>query len=271
MSTLEKRTIDGKTTYFDRGSGRPVVLLHGFPLSKAMWQPQIETLDQWARVLVPDLPGFGGSGGFEGPPSMDAMADRVLRFLDSLKITEPVVLGGISMGGYVTMAFARRYPQRLCGLVLVDTKADPDDEAGKANRDRMIELVAQSGSKVVIEQMLPKLVGADTLARNPRVADELHSIGSEQSASGVADALRAMRDRPDSTPGLAAVQVPTLIVVGEQDALIPPARSEELRRAIRGAKLVTISAAGHMPNMEQPEAFNAELRSFLEELGSTAL
>src|SRR5262245_23324312 len=122
----ERRTSDGTTAYLESGSGRPLVLLHGFPLSKAMWGPQVLWLADAARVLAPDLPGFGGSRGFDGPPSVEAMADRVAEFLDALQIREPVVLGGLSMGGYVALAFARRHAARLRGLLLADTKADPD-------------------------------------------------------------------------------------------------------------------------------------------------
>ncbi len=263
----ERRTPDGKTAYLEAGTGRPLVLVHGFPLSKAMWRPQLDALAGSARVLAVDLPGFGGSRGFDGPPSVEAMADRVAEFLDALQIREPAVLGGLSMGGYVTLAFARRHAARLRGLVLADTKADADDDTGKANRDKMIALVNESGPRVVIEQMLPKLLGADTVARRPAVAEEVRAIGAAQPAAAIADALRAMRDRPDATPGLSAVSVPTLVVVGEQDALTPPMKAEELGRAIRGAKVQVIPGAGHMANLEDPEAFNAAVRAFLGRLG----
>jgi 3-oxoadipate enol-lactonase len=262
--TTELRTPDGKTTYIQSGTGRPLVLLHGFPLSKAMWRPQIEPLASVARVLVPDLPGFGGSKAFDGTPSVDAMADRVAEFLDALQIREPIILGGLSMGGYVTLAFARRHAARLRALILADTKADADDEAGKASRDKTILLARESGSAAVIDQMMPKVIGAATAARGPEIADEVRAIAAVQSPEAVVDALRAVRDRPDSTPQLAAIVVPTLIVVGEQDTLTPPAKSEELRRRIRGAQLVVVPGAGHVANLENPEAFNAAVRTFLE-------
>jgi pimeloyl-ACP methyl ester carboxylesterase len=191
------------------------------------------------------------------------MADRVAAFLDALQIREPAVLAGLSMGGYVTLAFARRHAARLRGLVLADTKADPDDDTGKANRDKMIALVSESGPRAVVDQMLPKFLGPDTVARRPAVADEVRSICEAQRAAAIADALRAMRDRPDATPGLSAVSVPTLVVVGEQDAITPPAKAEELGRAIRGAKVEVIPGAGHLSNLENPEAFNAAVQEFL--------
>jgi 3-oxoadipate enol-lactonase len=263
----EQRTPDGNTTYLEKGTGRPLVLLHGFPLSKAMWRPQIDALAAIARVLVPDLPGFGGSRAFEATPSIEAMADRVAAFLDSLQIREPAVVGGLSMGGYVTLAFARRHAPRLRGLILADTKADPDDAAGKAGRDKMMALATESGARAVVDQMMPKLVGADTAARRPEVVDEIRAIGSAQSSAAIIDALRALRERPDATAGLAAIAVPTLVIAGEQDLLTPPAKSEEMSRAIRGAQLVVLPGAGHMANLEQTDAFSAAVRTFLQENG----
>jgi 3-oxoadipate enol-lactonase len=260
----EQLTPDGKTAYIEAGHGRPLVLLHGFPLSKAMWLPQRGGLATLTRVLAPDLPGFGGSRGFEGTPSIDAMADRVVEFIDALRIREPVILCGLSMGGYVALGVSRRHSDRLRGLILADTKADPDDEAGKANRDRTIALAKASGSSAVIDQMMPKLVGSETAERRPEVASELRSIAAAQSSAAVIAALQAMRDRPDANPGLANIAVPTLVLVGEQDTLIPPAKGAELARAISGSELVTIPGAGHIANMERPEAFNAAIRAFLE-------
>jgi pimeloyl-ACP methyl ester carboxylesterase len=262
----EQRTPDGITTYAEAGRGKPLILLHGFPLSKAMWRPQLEPLSAHARVFAVDLPGFGGSRGFEGAPSVEAMADRVAEFLDALQIREPVVVGGLSMGGYVTLAFARQHAKRLCGLILADTKADPDDEAGKAGRDKMIALANESGARAVIDQMMPKFVGADTMAKRPSVVDEIRSIAVYQSVVAISDALRALRDRPDSTPGLASISVPTLVLVGEQDALTPPAKSEDLRRGIPGAEMIVIPGAGHGSNLEQPEAFNAAVSKFIQGL-----
>jgi 3-oxoadipate enol-lactonase len=259
----ERTTPDGKTAYLEAGAGTPLVLLHGFPLSKAMWQPQVGALATAARVLAPDLPGFGGSRGFDGPPTVEAMADRVAEFLDAVGIREPAVIGGLSMGGYVTLAFARRHAKRLRGLILADTKADPDDETGKANRDKAIALAGEAGPGAVIDQMMPKFVSAETMTRRPEIVSRIRSIALEQKSAGLMDALRAMRDRPDSTPGLRAIAVPTLVMVGAQDALTPPAKSEEMAKAIPDAKLAVIPGAGHASNLEAPEAFNAVVLEYL--------
>jgi 3-oxoadipate enol-lactonase len=261
----ERRTSSG-TTYVESGSGQPLVLLHGFPLSRAMWQPQIDGLREVARVIALDLPGFGGSAPLPEPPTVDAMADRVVEFLDDLAIREPIVLCGLSMGGYVSLAVARRHASRLRGLILADTKADPDDAAGKAGRDKMIALAKESGPRAVIDQMLPKLLGADTAVRRPALADDLRAIALAQPTTGIMAALQAMRDRPDSTSGLAKVTVPTLVLVGEQDILIPPAKSRDMSRALPNSRVVVISGAGHMANLEQPDAFNTAVKDYLHGL-----
>ena len=197
---------------------------------------------------------------------MDAMADRVAQFLDALNITEPVVVGGLSMGGYVSLAFARRHPRRLRGLILADTKADPDDATGKANRDKAMALAGESGSRAVIEQMLPNVVGRDTAATRPEVAEGIRTIGSAQTPAAVIAALKAVRDRPDARPGLGAIGVPTLVIVGDQDTLTPPAKSEEIARGVPGAKLVIIPGVGHVANLEAADKFNSAVLDFLASL-----
>jgi pimeloyl-ACP methyl ester carboxylesterase len=258
-------TTDGIIGFDDVGQGPAVVLLHGFPLCRLMWRKQAEDLhDRW-RIIAPDLRGFGDSRGFDGTPSVDQMADDVAHLLDDLKVDRAVV-GGLSMGGYVSLAFARRHASRLRGLVLADTKAEPDDEAARANRDRLIAFAATSTGVAVLEQMLPKLVSTETMANRPEVLDELRALAGAQVARGLVAALQALRDRPDARPGLAAIAVPTLVVVGRDDTLTPPAQSEALAAAIRDARLVVIDRAGHMSNLEQPTRFTAAVRAFLQEL-----
>jgi len=251
-------------SFGDLGGGPAVVLLHAFPLARSMWRPQAEALQGEYRVIAPDLRGFGGSRGFADAPSVETMADDVAALLDELKVTGPVVLGGLSMGGYVALAFACRHPARLRGLVLADTKADPDDAEGRANRDRLIAFAQNNTARAVIDQMLPKLLGAETTARRPEVAEEVRAIASRQTAAGIVGALKALRDRPDANPGLGAIAAPTLVLVGRDDMLTPPAKSEEMASRIPNARLVVIDGAGHLSNLEQPAAFNAALRSFLQ-------
>jgi pimeloyl-ACP methyl ester carboxylesterase len=251
-------------SFDDVGDGPAVVLLHAFPLARAMWRPQVTALQGDYRVIAPDLRGFGGSRAFTAAPSVETMADDVAALLEELKVPGPVVLGGLSMGGYVALAFARRHPARLRGLVLADTKADPDDDAGRANRDRLIAFAGNNPARAVIDQMLPKLLGPDTAARRPEVVEEVRAVASHQAPAGIVGALKALRDRPDANPGLGDIAVPTLVIVGRDDTLTPPAKSEEMAARIRDARLVVLDGAGHLANLEQPDNFNAALRSFLQ-------
>jgi pimeloyl-ACP methyl ester carboxylesterase len=251
-------------SYDDIGSGLPVVLLHAFPLARAMWRPQIQALQSRYRIIAPDLPGFGDSGAFTGAPSVDTMADAVAALLDALAVSEPIVLGGLSMGGYVALAFARRHARRLRGLILADTRAEADSAEARANRDRTIAFARQHTAADVIEQMLPKLLGDTTRAQRPQVADELRRIAAAQPIDGILAALQALRDRPDATAGLAGIGVPTFVLVGSEDTLTPPAVAQTLAAGIRGASLVTIAEAGHLSNLERPERFNGAIGEFLQ-------
>jgi 3-oxoadipate enol-lactonase len=253
-------------SYDESGKGPPVVLLHAFPLSRSMWAPQREALQDAYHVIAADLRGFGGSKAFDDPPSLDQVADDVAGLLDELKISERIVLGGLSMGGYAALAFARRHAGRLRGLILADTKAEADDAEGKANRERSIAFAAQNTARAVLDQMMPKLLAPETMTAHPELIDLLRHIATDQTPAAIIGALRAMRDRPDSSPSLSAITVPTLVVVGEKDTLTPPALAESLAARIRGAKLVRIAGAGHLSNMEKPELFNTAVRSFLEGL-----
>lgn len=253
----------GWVEYDTIGQGNLVVLLHAFPLSRAMWRPQVEALQGECRLLVPDLRGFGGTSPFAGAPSVEAMADDVATLLDALALREPVVLGGLSMGGYVALAFARRHPTRLRALILADTRAEPDTPEGKANRDQAIAFAQAHTATEFIDPMLPKLLGEETRRLRPEVGEEVRRIAAAQSPAAIVAALQALRDRPDARPGLGAIRVPALVVVGSDDTLTPLAVAQALANGIPGAHLVTIAAAGHLSNLEQPAAFNDTVRSFL--------
>lgn len=249
--------------YEDNGQGRPVVLLHAFPLSHAMWRRQVEALSAEYRVIAPDLRGFGGTSAFEGTPSVEQMADDVAALLDALDTAEPIALGGLSMGGYVALAFARRYPARLRALVLADTRAEPDTTEAQVKRDENIQLVATHGVLPMVEQMLPKLVATKTQERKPAVIEEITAIGGAQTPDGIMDALRALRERPDARSGLGAIQVPTMVIVGSDDILTPPEVAQTLQSGIAGAQFTLIQDAGHLSNLEQPTAFNEAVLNFL--------
>jgi pimeloyl-ACP methyl ester carboxylesterase len=170
------------------------------------------------------------------------------------------------MGGYVALAFARKYGQRLRGLILADTRAEADNAEGKANREKMIAFAESHTPGDVLEQMLGKLVNAETLSRRPEVLQEIRAIAAAQSTSSIVEALQAMRDRPDASPFLATINVPALVIVGKDDALTPPGMAQSLAAGIKGARLEVIPGAGHLSNLEQPELFNRAVDSFLKTL-----
>ncbi|MBX9583939.1 MAG: alpha/beta hydrolase [Gemmataceae bacterium] len=241
-----------------------LVLIHGFPLDRDMWRPQVAALSGAARVVAVDLPGFGGSE--PKPFTMDSAADHVAARLDAEGAPGRVVVGGLSMGGYVAMAFARRHPGRLAGLILADTRAAPDDDAGKKGRDEMIALARETGTAGVVEKMLPMLLAEATRAGRPEVVEEVRRIARRQPPEAVVAALEALRDRPDAAPGLGGVSVPTLVLVGEHDPLTPLTMAEAIGARVYGSEVVTIPGAGHLSNLENPDAFNAAVLAFLAEV-----
>lgn len=255
--------------YTDSATGPTLVLLHAFPLDREMWTPQLPALTKQNRVVTVDLPGLGHSPAGDEPFTIDAAADAVAALLPSLGISERIVVGGLSMGGYVAMAFARRHADQLTGLILADTKSEPDDEAAKQNREKLIALAKAKGAAGVIEQMLPKMLSDDTWANRPDVVETVRAIAARQPTVGVVNAIAALRDRPDATPGLDNVVVPTLILVGEHDAITPPLAAVAMGARVWGSEVVTIPGAGHLSNLENPAAFNAAVLEFLAKVGPT--
>ncbi|MCW2726308.1 MAG: hydrolase, alpha/beta fold family [Frankiales bacterium] len=251
--------------YREMGTGTPLVLLHAFPLSSAMWLSQREGLSGLCRVITPDLRGFGGSPLGEDEPSLDASADDVAALLDKLDL-DRVVLGGLSMGGYVAMAFLRRHPDRVSALVLADTKAGADPEPVKANRERIAAAVVEDGSTVLAADVLPTLTGRTTAASRPMAAGRVRALVQAAPAPAVAWAQRAMAARPDSFDTLRAFDRPSLVVVGDEDELSSPADAQAMVEALPDARLAVIREAGHLTAVETPEAFTAEVAGFLVEL-----
>jgi pimeloyl-ACP methyl ester carboxylesterase len=252
--------------YREAGTGRPLVLLHAFPLSSAMWLEQRNGLSSACRVITPDQRGFGGSPLGTDPPSLDAAADDIAALLDRLDL-ERVVLGGLSMGGYVAMAFLRRYADRVAALLLADTKAGADPEPARANRERIAAAVeADEGSTVLVDDVLPSLLGRTTAHSRPLVAGRVRGLVQAAPATAVAWAQRAMAARPDSFDVLAAFEGPALVVVGDEDVLSPTADAEAMAAALPHGRLVVVPEAGHLTAVETPEAFNAEVAGFISSL-----
>jgi 3-oxoadipate enol-lactonase len=262
-------TIQGVTThYLEKGEPHAsvIVLLHGFPLSSMMWAAQIDALAERWRVVAPDFRGFGQSGG-DGPASIEQLADDAHQLARSLKVPGGrFVLAGLSMGGYVAIAYARKYPQTLRGLILLDTKAEPDDAEGKANRDRMISIVNEKGVKPIADAMLGKLIPEEAARNRPQLVRQLRQMMESTPPQAIAGALAAMRDRPDQTAALGSIAVPTLIVVGDQDAVTPPEVARQMQQKIPGSRLKLITASGHMSPMEQPAQVNAAMEQFLKDM-----
>ena len=247
----------------EAGEGTALVLLHGFPLNSAQWEPQFANLPPGWRVIAPDLRGFGASsGGGDGPYTMDVFAADVAALLDSLEV-ERAVLCGVSMGGYVAFAFLRAFRARVLGLVLSDTRAGADSEQARAGRHALAEKVGEDGAAAVREAMLPKLVSAATHRERPQVAAQVAAMVDVAPVDSLRRTLHGMAARPDSEPLLRTIEVPTLIVVGEDDEITPPGDAQLLARGIRGARLELIRDAGHLPNLEQPARFDRALHGFL--------
>lgn len=259
-------TVDGVDLYTrSAGEGLPVVLLHAFPLSSAMWLAQREGLATTCKVITPDLRGFGGSVLGEDEPSLDVMADDVVRLMDREGIERGVV-GGLSMGGYVTMALCRRHPDRVLGVILADTKAGADPEAARSNRERIAATVLDSGTSVLLEEVLPGLLGQTTVRRRAMVFGRVRGLVQAAPPGAVAWAQRAMAGRLDSFDTLRALKVPVLVIVGEEDETSPLADAEAMTRAVPDGRLAVIEKAGHLSAVEQPEAFNRAVAGFIDEL-----
>lgn len=259
----------GRLRYHDvppSGTGRgagTLLLVHGFPLNTDMWQPQLEMAARGWRVIVPELRGFGS--GADDPPttSIDDYAGDTIDLLDKLHIKDAVVCG-LSMGGYITFAMYRHAATYFRGMVLADTRSQGDTPESAAGRKSMQQLVREKGQSAIADALLPKLVCDATRSSRPAVVENLRRQITGNPVEGIAGALQALMTRPDSTPMLPTIRIPTLIVVGDQDAITPPPLSEQMQRDIAGSELVVVQGAGHMSNMEQPTAFNEALGRFLD-------
>ncbi len=256
-------TVDGVPLHYrDVGQGLPVLLLHAFPLNGAAFDKQVAALSGRYRFILPDHRGFGASKLGTGPTEMSRIAQDALALLDALKV-ESAVVGGVSMGGYAAMALLREDAGRVRGLVLVDTQAAADDEAGKARREASAQEALAKGVEPVVQALLPKLVAAGP---DSPVGREVAALMRQARPEGIAAAQRGMALRADGKDILARYAGPALVVVGEKDPITPPEKARQLADLITGARLEVIPDAAHLPNQEQPEAFNKVLDAFLSAL-----
>jgi 3-oxoadipate enol-lactonase len=266
---MPSATVSGASLHYadqGAGAGPPLVLVHGFPVDHRMWAAQLPDLSTCRRVIAPDARGFGRSTDpADAPLTVDAMADDVRGLLLAAGAL-PCILGGLSMGGYVALAFARKYPADLAGLILLDTRADADGPQAKEGRQKAIDLVRQQGAPALADQMIPKLMAPGAAAARPDVAGAIRGMAEAARAESIERALEALRDRPDSTGLLPTIRVPTMVVVGDGDQVTPPELAEKMHDAIPGATLSLIRGAGHMSPMEQPAQVNQAIRAFLEQV-----
>jgi pimeloyl-ACP methyl ester carboxylesterase len=247
-------------------AGRPrgsLILIHAFPLNARMWEPQLALADGGWRVIAPQLRGM--DDGASDPPatSIDDYAADVIDLLDTLHI-EDAVIGGLSMGGYVSFALFRHAPRYFRGMVLADTRSQADTLEGVEARKRMVALVRERGPAAIAAEMVPKLLSEPTRQHHPDVVERVRALTLANSAEAIAGALTTLMTRPDSTPLLQTIHCPTLILVGNHDTVTPPALSDELHQKIAGSELAIIEDAGHLSSIEQPAAFNTALARFLE-------
>ena len=262
-ATINHLNID----YRDQGSGEPVIFIHAFPLNQTMWDEQVAALTHHCRAITLDLRGFGGSDVADGPATMEQMAADVRSLMSALDI-ERATLVGLSMGGYVSLAFYREYPDAVRALVLADTRASGDTHAARERRLQSADKAERQGAAAIADDMVPLLLGKTTQQTRPDIAARVRQMIVDNSPQGIAAAQRGMAARRDSTYMLAAVDFPTLILVGAEDQLTPVGEAEAMRDGIRGARLQVIEGAGHLSNIERPREFNAALREFLDALAA---
>jgi pimeloyl-ACP methyl ester carboxylesterase len=244
---MNKIVFNGIELAFDRrGKGTPLVLIHGYPLDHSIWGDEVPLLEKDFDLILPDVRGFGESAAVETPYSMTDIAADLAAILDSIGVQKAAVAGH-SMGGYVALAFAKAFPDRVSGLSLISSQDAGDPPERKEGRYKTAADVSEKGVGIVAAAM------TDKLSPNQRVRDVVRSLIGKQSISGVAGALKAMAEREDLTSFLASFKLPLVLVHGDADELIPVDRAREIKALVPAAHLVELPGAGHMPMMEQPE------------------
>jgi len=261
-----KADLDGMELNFeDNGKGLPLVFLHGFPLNQTIWQPQTRAFQNQYRIITPDLRGHGGSDAPKGIYTMETLA-RDLFLLLQLKRCVPAIIAGHSMGGYVALAFYRMHADLVKGLILISTRAGDDTEEAKSGREALAAAVEKQGSRPVVEKMLPKMMSQKSLEQNPNLRNHVEAMMSATPSNGLVGALHGMAAREDSSEILRNIQVPTLVVGGTDDHLIPYGESVTMAQAIPTAQLHLIDDAGHLPSLEKPDELNRVIGVWLRKI-----
>jgi pimeloyl-ACP methyl ester carboxylesterase len=256
-----------KLPFEEQGQGAVVVLLHGFPFDPSMWSAQVTALSAAYRVILPDLRGDGREKGAENVYPIDQMADDLIETLDHLRVRD-VVLGGLSMGGYVALSAIVRQPAHFRALLLMDTRAGADSpEAAQGRLTNAAKIEAEGNASAFVEGMIPKLFAPASLTEKRQLVASTRAMMMRTSPESVAAALRGMAARPARTDDLAGITQPTLVIVGEHDVITPPAEAEAMAAALDDARLVIVPKAGHLAPMESPNDVNQAIAEFLSQSG----
>jgi pimeloyl-ACP methyl ester carboxylesterase len=253
--------------YDDHGIGLPILFLPAFPLNRSMWQGELMTLlsEERYRLVALDWRGFGDSEITDPVSTMELFADDIAGLMDSLGIQQ-AVLCGLSMGGYAAFAFLRKYPQRISALILADTRPGADTSEARANRENVARIAEAQGTGAIANLQVPRVLSDYTRQHHPEVEMRVRQMIESATTQGIAAASRGMGQRADSTDLLAGISCSTLVIVGEQDALTPPDVAQDYAAQITRAQLAIITNAGHLSNLEQPEAFLQAVRGFLSSI-----
>jgi 3-oxoadipate enol-lactonase len=252
-----------RLAYTDQGTGTPIVLLHAFPLNRTMWEPQVAQFSARFRTIAVDLRGHGESNAGHTPYTLEALATDIQHLLDHLNIQEAIFVG-LSMGGYILMAFYRLYADRVKGLVLADTRAQADTPDGRTGRFEMSRTAETQGATAIADIMIPRLLSAHTIKTDPELVENVRRMILHNPVETIVADLRAMAERPDSVPLLAKIARPTLLLVGELDQATPPSDARLMAELIPTAQLAVLAGAAHLSNLEAPQAFNQAVLSFVK-------
>jgi 3-oxoadipate enol-lactonase len=255
-----------KLSYTDAGTGSPLILLHAFPLNRRMWEAQVETFSRSWRVIAPDYPGFGESESWNEPFTLEILAEAIDTLIQEAGIHEKAVLLGLSMGGYLAFELVHKFQDRLKGLILSSTHPALDSEAGRQARFETAAFVQRDGAAALAGRMIPRLLGKSALENRRELPPLVQALIESNSVEGIVQACHAMANRRDAIPLLPQIQIPTLIISGTEDSIpigMPPA---EMHNRIGSSRWEVIENGGHLINLEQPQAFNQTVLSFLNSL-----
>jgi len=256
-----------RLAFDEAGKGTPILFIHGYPMNRRLWQPQLEDLAEVGHVLALDLRGHGESEQIPGPYSMELFADDCNEFLDVMRIPK-VVLCGLSMGGYICMAFYRKYASRVVGMVLTATRAAADSPTARESRDKAIDQAISQGPAPIVEGMINRLLSPYSQSNRPSLITKAHDFIDDISTQTIVADLQGLKTRLDSSSILATISQPVCIIHGEDDQIVPLEEAREMHHTIKHSRLHILPLAGHVPNLEQPGLFNQAVRQFIMEIKS---